>query len=238
MGASQDIQVMAAIEAKLEELVQSGPLSVTQALDLAHEVADLAAEAAISLEENGHFAQAADLYEKAARAFQLAAEKVPMVDKRRLSSLEDFWSVKANRARRAIPPTPPAEQRVRPATDILLPKIRHETLPSADDESSTSVSVIKKVGVIPHRRWRIAPSSSRAGQFKPPAVAFKKSSEVLSRRRSVIRSPSSTDESGPLVGDLGKPGETQDTRPEVQSTSLVKRDEEASDETLVIPHKL
>ncbi|HET90425.1 MAG TPA: hypothetical protein ENN99_06775, partial [Chloroflexi bacterium] len=91
---------------RLAALAHSGPLPVEQALGLADEISDLAKQEASSLEMVGQFEDAANLYEQAARAFQIAAEKVPAPDREQVASLAEFWLVKADMTRYRVHASP------------------------------------------------------------------------------------------------------------------------------------
>ncbi|MFQ6102296.1 MAG: hypothetical protein ACE5OS_13845 [Anaerolineae bacterium] len=200
------LQAKTTIEAKLKELARSGPLPVAQALDWAHAIADLVEQAAAPLEEGGYFEQAADLYEKAARAFRLAMEKVPRKERKRLASLEDFWSVKADVTRRAAPPTPPVEQPKAPTTGSLLPKVQ----PAA--EPKPSAAAFERPGEVPGGRRPVIQPPSLAGRPRPSAVAQKKPGEIPGGHRLVAQPPSLAGVPKPSAIALRKLGEMQGVR--------------------------
>jgi len=193
---------MTTIEDKLKELAQSGPLPVAQALDLAHRIGDLVEQAAASLKGKGHFQEAAELYEEAAHAFRLAAEKVPRTDRKRLASLGDFWSVKANRTQRTAPPVTPVEQPTAPTTGSLVPKVQ-----PAGESKPPAVGLKRPWGVPDGRRLVSQPPPFTGGP-RPLAVGPKKPGEILMGGRRLVGQPPPLT-SGPKRFAVGpkKPGE-------------------------------
>ncbi len=123
-------QTMTTIERQLDLLARSGTLPVAQAIQQAQRIATLVEKVAASLEEEGQFEEAADLYDKAAQAFQLVTEKIPEADREQLYARADFWSAKADVTRYRVytaPTMPPVERPIKPSTDSLLPKRRTPT---------------------------------------------------------------------------------------------------------------
>jgi hypothetical protein len=94
----------------LNRLSQGEPLPADQALGLAEEIAEMVEQLADPSLESIDLRRAADLYETAARAYQLAMAHVPRTDRRRLISLRDFWSTQANLIRHATPQDPSAPE--------------------------------------------------------------------------------------------------------------------------------
>jgi hypothetical protein len=215
MNASPYPAALATIEARLDELDRSGPMSVTHALDLAHQVASLVKQAAAPLEEQGHFEQAAELYDQAALAFQLAAGKVPGPDRERMAALEDFWSAKAEVTRYRVytaPLVPSAdEQPSAPVTGSLRPKPQPESPTPATPESKTPRVTLKKPARVQAGRWSVAPTPSPAGESKPSAFTLKKPGEVQDESWSATQSPPPTER---VEREDAKPAEFSHKKPQ------------------------
>lgn len=86
------------LRAMLEALSASLELSINEALARMSEIVELAGADTLALEKEGRFAEAATLYGIIAEAFEIAAQKVPEEDRRRVASLGDYWSLKASTA--------------------------------------------------------------------------------------------------------------------------------------------
>lgn len=192
------------IEARLDELAQSGPLSVAEAIEQAQGIADLVERTATLLEKDGDLEQAANLYEKAAHAFQVAAKQAPRDQRKHVASLGDLWSVKADAVRYA---TPPARQPQAPITGTLSPKAP----PAA--ESKPLAGAFEMPGEGPSGRRSVTQPSSLAGRPKPWAGAFERSGEGPGERRSVIQSPSLAGRPKLQPGAFERPGRLRSVIP-------------------------
>jgi hypothetical protein len=200
MNIPMNVEALATIETRLDELARSGPI---RALDLANQVADLVKRAVAPLEEAGHFEQAADLYDKAALAFRLAAEKVIGSDVERMAQLEDFWSAKADVTRYRVytaPLTPPAEPSpvpvittMGPQTRSLGPKPQPEGPKRATSGPKPPPVTLKKPAKTRAGRWSVAPtpSSTRASRS---AFTLKKPDEAWDESWSATQSPPPTEQ--------------------------------------------
>ena len=219
MNGSMNVEALATIEARLNELTRSGPMPAARALDLANQVADLVKGAATPLEKAGHFEQAADLYDKAALAFQLAAEKAPGSDVERMAQLEDFWSAKADVTRYRVytaPLTPPAEPSPAPVTTTtgsqtgsLAPKTQPEGLTRATSGPKSPPVTLKKPAKTQAGRWSVAPtpSSTRASRS---AFTLKKPDQARDESWSATQSPPPTER---VARENGEPAESSNHEP-------------------------
>jgi len=205
MYKSRYRQVMTAIEGKLNLLALSNTLPVDQAIQRAQEIATLVEKAAAPLEEEGHFEEAANLYDKAAQAFESAAHTVSETERGHLYARADFWSAKADVTRYRVytaPTTLPVEGEgkgqgrpsLAPSTDIapserrrpegseLLPKARPKSRTSTSRAPRSSTGTFSKGGEI--KSGRLAEGGLAEGAWTatpPPTVEPKSAASALGK---------------------------------------------------------
>jgi hypothetical protein len=192
---------MDAVQDKLDRLARSGPLSVARALDLANQVADEVQQTAISLEENGEFERAADLYEQVARAFEMVAEKVPSADREQVTALGELWSVKADITRYRVYTAPlgsTAEPGPEPITPAPTPSRRRQDTVPTDRPLKPPTGPLEKPGEVEDKSWTVTPPPSVTGDAIPLPTAMKKPSSVRGGQWSVAQVPPLVDESRTL----------------------------------------
>jgi hypothetical protein len=148
-------------------------LTAAEALDLAHDIAGQVAQAAAPLEESGEFERAAHLYDQAARAFEIASEKVPSADRERVAASGELWTVKADVTRYRVytaPPASPEEQPPGPGSLPPLPEAQPtDTHPPTP--SRPAATVLDKPVEVQDRPWTVTtPASSRADSTPPTAI--------------------------------------------------------------------
>ena len=214
-----NVDALAAIEARLDELARSGSMPTARALDLANQVADLVKGAAAPLEEMGYFEQAADLCDKAALAFRLAAEKVTGPDVERMAQLEDFWSAKADVTRYRVytaPLTPPAEPSPAPMiattkqqTGALKPTAQPEGPTHATSGSKPPPVTLKKPAKTQAGRWSAAPTPSSPHASRS-AFTLKKPDEARDESWSATQPPPPTEQ---VEREDGEPAESSHHEP-------------------------
>lgn len=197
---------MVTIQNQLDRLAKSDPLTVAQALNLANEIADQVKQAATPLEESGEFERAAYLYDQAARAFEIAAEKVPGADRERVAASGELWSVTADVTRYRVytaPPFSPAEQGAEPIISPPFPGVQQASVPPI----GTTAPVVPTAPVAPSRPpttpleklvetqdepWTVTtPASSRAD-----SASMKKPGGARDGQWSIAQTSPPVDESG------------------------------------------
>jgi hypothetical protein len=206
---------MVTIQDHLDRLAQSDRLTVAQALDLANRIADQVKQAATPLEESGEFERAAYLYDQAARAFEMAADKVPAADRERVTASGERWSVKADVTRYRVFTAPPISLEEGSAEEIASPPLP---------------------GVQPARAAPVT-STGPVAPSRPPTGPLGKPVETQDEPWTVTTSASLRGDSTPLPTAIKRPGGARDGEWSIAQTSPLADESETPGAILRKLHK-
>jgi hypothetical protein len=207
---------MVTIQDQLDRIAASDPLTAAQALDLANQVADRVEQAAAPLEQRGEFERAALLYDQAARAFEMAAEKVPGADRERVAASGELWSVKADVTRYRVYTAPPIspEEQIAILADPAAPS-RPPTTP------------LEKLIETQDRPWTVSTPASSQADATPPPTAIKKPGGARQGQWSIAQTSPQVDESetlGAILRKLNKArGKAREKPPDEEHESPYER---------------